>query len=65
VVSRLHRRLDRIEQQVRSQAESNSNLVPVTIPWSDEDGGPIHAMVPPEFIANLMRAYGPRKGAES
>jgi hypothetical protein len=40
VASRLQGRIRRIDQQVRSQADVTSNLVPITIPWSDEDGGP-------------------------
>jgi hypothetical protein len=53
-----NRRLEKLEQRAREKAESNSNLVPLTIPWPDEDGGPQTYMVPPELIDAMVKIYG-------
>ena len=55
---RLQSRLEKVEQRVRSQIESTSNLVPLTIPWPEDYGGPQTYMFMPEFINNLVKAYG-------
>jgi hypothetical protein len=54
----LKSRLEKLERRARELGESNNNLVPLTIPWPDEDGGPQTYLVTPEFINNLVRAYG-------
>jgi hypothetical protein len=54
----LQTRLEKLEQRAREIGESNSNLVPLTIPWPDEDGGPIHCMVTQDFIDKLVKIYG-------
>ena len=54
----LNSRLEKLEQRVREFGESNRNLVPLTIPWPDEDGGPIHCMVRPEFIDKIVKISG-------
>jgi hypothetical protein len=51
-------RLEKLEQRARKIGESTSNLVPLTIPWPEDYGGPQTYMVTPEFINNLVRAYG-------
>jgi hypothetical protein len=47
-------------EKLESVAEENepSNLVPLTIPWPDEWGGPKEYMVTPEYIAALVKIYG-------
>jgi hypothetical protein len=52
-----NRRLEKLEQRAREIGESNSNLVPLTIPWPD-DSGPQTYMVTPECIAALEKIYG-------
>jgi hypothetical protein len=54
----INSRLEKLEQRAREIGESTSNLVPLTIPWPDEDGGPIHCMVTPEYIAAIEKIYG-------
>jgi hypothetical protein len=61
----LNSRLEKLEQRAREQAESTSNLVPLTIPWPDEDGGPIHCMVRPEFIEKIVKIYGKHSQQEN
>jgi hypothetical protein len=51
-------RLEKLEQRAREQAESASNLIELVIPWPDEDGGPIHCMVKPEYIEKVVKIYG-------
>jgi hypothetical protein len=54
----LKSRLEKLEQRAREIGESNSNLVPLTIPWPDDYGGPQTYMVTPEYIAALNKVYG-------
>lgn len=54
----LKSRLEKLEQQAREIGESTSNLVPLTIPWPDDYGGPQTYMVTPEYIAALNKIYG-------
>jgi hypothetical protein len=54
----LQSRLEKVEQRARELGESNNNLVPLTIPWPEDYGGPQTYLVTPEFINNLVRAYG-------
>jgi hypothetical protein len=51
-------RLQKLEHRAREICESNSNLVALTIPWPDEDGGPIHCMVTQDFIDKIVKIYG-------
>jgi hypothetical protein len=51
-------RLEKLEQKACEQAELNNSLVPLTIPWPDEDGGPIHCMVTQDFIEKIVKVYG-------
>jgi hypothetical protein len=53
-----NRRLEKLEHRAREIGESNYSLVPLTIPWPDEDGGPIHCMVTPDFIEKIVKIYG-------
>ena len=56
----INSRLEKIEHRARELGESNNNLVPLTIPWPDEDGGPIHCMAKLEVIEKIVKIYGNR-----
>jgi hypothetical protein len=57
----LNSRLEKVEQRAREIGESTSNLVEMIIPWPDEDGGPIHCMVTPDFMQKVEKIYGNRQ----
>ena len=54
----INSRLEKLEQRAREISESTSNLVPLTIPWPEDYGGPQTYMVKPEYIAALNKIYG-------
>lgn len=55
-----NRRLEKLEHRAREFGESNNNLGLLTIPWPDEDGGPIHCMAKLEVIEKIVKIYGNR-----